>query len=422
MAKKTLTTEQKLLIYPRVEDFLWSNETLDDNDGSEENRSIEVSQMQECLVVLGFPLPLFGVDGIFRNETKTALKAYQEASFLKPDGICGENTNNQFYIDIVPPPGAKSIQVVEDERKTELIEQAVANPNSQQNLTKTAFDYSKFKPYFLVLLNLLLIQALKFDFTSTDIFGRLFKKFDNGCPTPPELGSIIRKRNNVAKALNNVGKFIEGFNKTTQTLTGSLNTFSQILQAGRAVLDRTNQAMLVAIASGIGIPFVLPPGNKLIDNLKDILYERKNSKDQPRNVQSLTNQALKVSSQLSFAVGIVNAIIIKNLIKLKSLDALIQNCSEQQVDLEQISSFINSISNDELEDIQQGTEGNYKNFTFEIKEEEGQNFQSYPKRYAVAIDVNGVIVLESERSFTSTPQVLIEELKFIIDRDDLKSE
>lgn len=421
MAKKTLTTEQKLQLYPRVEDFLFSNETLDDNDGSLENPSIEVAQMQECLVALGFPLPLFGVDGVFRNETKTALKAYQEASFLKPDGICGENTNNQFYIDIVPPPTAKNIQVVEDERKIELINHAVANPNSQQNLTKTAFDYSKFKPYFLVLLNLLLIQALKFDFTSTDIFGRLFKKFDNGCPTPPELGSIIRKRNNVAKALNNVGKFIEGFNKTTQTLTGALNTFSQILQAGRAVLNRADQAIIAAIASGLGIPTIIPPANKVVDKVKEVLYERTNTKGQPRNVQSLTNQALKVSSQLSFAVGIVNSIVVKAKIKLKSLDALIQNCSERQVDLEQISSFINSISSEQIEELQT-VETSYKNFTFEIKEQEGQSFQSYPKRYAVAIDVNGVIVLESERSFTSTPQILIEELKFIIDRDDLKSE
>lgn len=421
MAKKTLTTEQKLQLYPRVEDFLFSNETLDDNDGSLENPSIEVAQMQECLVALGFPLPLFGVDGVFRNETKTALKAYQEASFLKPDGICGENTNNQFYIDIVPPPTAKNIQVVEDERKIELINHAVANPNSQQNLTKTAFDYSKFKPYFLVLLNLLLIQALKFDFTSTDIFGRLFKKFDNGCPTPPELGSIIRKRNNVAKALNNVGKFIEGFNKTTQTLTGTLNTFSQILIAGRAVLNRADQAIIAAIASGLGIPRIVPPANKVVDKVKEVLYERTNTKGQPRNVQSLTNQALKVSSQLSFAVGIVNSIVVKAKIKLKSLDALIQNCSERQVDLEQISSFINSISSEQIEELQT-VETSYKNFTFEIKEQEGQSFQSYPKRYAVAIDVNGVIVLESERSFTSTPQILIEELKFIIDRDDLKSE
>lgn len=421
MAKKTLTTEQKLQLYPRVEDFLFSNETLDDNDGSLENPSIEVAQMQECLVALGFPLPLFGVDGVFRNETKTALKAYQEASFLKPDGICGENTNNQFYIDIVPPPTAKNIQVVEDERKIELINHAVANPNSQQNLTKTAFDYSKFKPYFLVLLNLLLIQALKFDFTSTDIFGRLFKKFENGCPTPPELGSIIRKRNNVAKALNNVGKFIEGFNKTIQNLTGALNSFSQLLIAGRQVLNRADQAIIAAIASGLGIPTIIPPANKVVDKVKEVLYERTNTKGQPRNVQSLTNQSLKISSQLSFGVGIVNSIVVKAKIKLKSLDALIQNCSERQVDLEQISSFINSISSEQIEELQT-VETSYKNFTFEIKEQEGQSFQSYPKRYAVAIDVNGVIVLESERSFTSTPQILIEELKFIIDRDDLKSE
>lgn len=51
-----------------------------------------VALIQQALIDAGFPLPLFGADGIFGNETKTALQNFQRASSLSADGRLGPNT------------------------------------------------------------------------------------------------------------------------------------------------------------------------------------------------------------------------------------------------------------------------------------------------------------------------------------------
>ena len=63
----------------------------------------------------------------------------------------------------------------------------------------------------------------------------------------------------------------------------------------------------------------------------------------------------------------------------------------------------------------------YKGFTFEIKNDISQDFR-YPKRYAIARNIQGIQVLRSESSFASSPEILIEELKFVIDRDNLRAD
>ncbi len=51
-----------------------------------------VTRIQQGLVDAGFPLPKFGVDGNFGNETTVAVKEYQKANALKADGIVGSKT------------------------------------------------------------------------------------------------------------------------------------------------------------------------------------------------------------------------------------------------------------------------------------------------------------------------------------------
>ena len=88
--KLILTTEQKRDLYPRVKNFLNSTEVLRRGDGSEAKPNGLVVELQEALIALGFELPVFGVDGIFRDETKAAVEAYQRASRLTVDGVVGE--------------------------------------------------------------------------------------------------------------------------------------------------------------------------------------------------------------------------------------------------------------------------------------------------------------------------------------------
>ena len=51
-----------------------------------------VSLIQQALVDAGFPLPRFGVDGKFGNETRNALQNFQRSSSLNPDGVVGPRT------------------------------------------------------------------------------------------------------------------------------------------------------------------------------------------------------------------------------------------------------------------------------------------------------------------------------------------
>jgi hypothetical protein len=64
----------------------------------------------------------------------------------------------------------------------------------------------------------------------------------------------------------------------------------------------------------------------------------------------------------------------------------------------------------------------YRGFTFAILEEDNPNFvvAGNKRRYAVAYDRSGFLVLQSTPSFTLDPEVLVEELKLIIDERNLE--
>ena len=51
-----------------------------------------VQKLQQALVDAGFPLPKFGVDGIFGSETRTAVRNFQQTSGISIDGLVGPQT------------------------------------------------------------------------------------------------------------------------------------------------------------------------------------------------------------------------------------------------------------------------------------------------------------------------------------------
>ena len=63
----------------------------------------------------------------------------------------------------------------------------------------------------------------------------------------------------------------------------------------------------------------------------------------------------------------------------------------------------------------------YKGFRFALKEENNPRFvvRGNKRHYAVAFDKNNVEVLKSEASFTLDPNDLIEQLKLVIDQQNL---
>ncbi len=67
--------------------------------------------------------------------------------------------------------------------------------------------------------------------------------------------------------------------------------------------------------------------------------------------------------------------------------------------------------------------GTYKGFNFAIKEDNtpGQEVAGYKRHYAVALDKYKVAVLKSDTSFTTDYQVLIDQLKLVIDQQNLQA-
>jgi peptidoglycan hydrolase-like protein with peptidoglycan-binding domain len=56
------------------------------------SRGAAVEKLQQALIDAGFPLPVFGVDGIFESETQSAVRDFQRAHGLDPDGLVGPLT------------------------------------------------------------------------------------------------------------------------------------------------------------------------------------------------------------------------------------------------------------------------------------------------------------------------------------------
>jgi len=73
------------------------------------SRGPAVEKLQQALIDAGFPLPRFGVDGIFGSETAGAVRDYQRARGLVPDALVGPLTMGRLDAEFAapgPPPPA----------------------------------------------------------------------------------------------------------------------------------------------------------------------------------------------------------------------------------------------------------------------------------------------------------------------------
>ena len=115
--------------------------------------------------------------------------------------------------------------------------------------------------------------------------------------------------------------------------------------------------------------------------------------------------------------------------QLQNIDILIQNCSQEQDiafesindDLNQLSATANQQQQDTQNQTSPGTQQNgveYKNLTLKVLLDPSNN-TSYPLRYAVAFNNQGIQVLRGPSSFSSSTQVLLDELKFEIDQQGI---
>ncbi len=212
------------------------------------------------------------------------------------------------------------------------------------------------------------------------------------CPPQEEVLRVISKRNALAGGISQIqNQFV--------TLSRTANTIEGVVTALQVPINIIKVLPLPTALPGVTTGVVVTVG--------DIL----------RLIQENLTKFKSIAGGVEFIVQYGNTILSQLSTKLNELDTNIQQCAESLgIEYEIINNELNSSG----ENVLSNTELTYRGFTFDILYDK-LNETPYPKRYAVARNASGVILLRSESSFASDPNVLIEELKFQIDIQNLKA-
>jgi hypothetical protein len=216
------------------------------------------------------------------------------------------------------------------------------------------------------------------------------------CPTQEEIIVIINKKNKIVKQLNNALKAIERTNNA--------------LSITSSVIDTLNVALLVVkntpIPTSTGIPGVPGIPINVINKIQEII---------DKTEKTLT--VLKgVDIGLIAILGVLRQTLATIVKYLNLLDNLIQECSPNLTQ-EQLSAELTALT------VQQSLTSpvvtNVNGFEMGVETENSPN--TLKRRRAIARNKQGVVMLKGEWSFSSIDQILIDELVFYIQVNNLKA-
>ena len=251
-----------------------------------------------------------------------------------------------------------------------------------------------------VLLPQVLTLIAQFGITkASEAIGKKFGDMNATCPANlDELNDLIRKKNKLTKALNNIMQFL-----TT-------------VKVGVQVLDTTITVaqIVVEVLNGIYLPFPVagfgaPDLSKLIKENIDTIRER-------------LKQYKLISSATLLVLTILIQVLQQILNYLSLMDSLIQGCAiEGQLPQEQLSKDLLEATQEQSQQ-KSPVVTNVNGFEMDVISVEGITKDSLKRRRAIAKNQQGVIMLQGEPSFSSNDQILIDELVFYIQQNDLKAD
>jgi hypothetical protein len=218
------------------------------------------------------------------------------------------------------------------------------------------------------------------------------------CPSQEEILVIISKKNKIVKQLNNALRAIERTNNA--------------LSITSSVIDVLNASLLVIknipIPTSTGVPGVPGIPINVINKIQDIIDK--------------TEKTLTVLKGVDVGLIAILSILRQTLATivryLNLLDNLIQTCSPDLTQ-EQLSTELTALT------VQQSTQTspvvtNVNGFEMGVETEPTTN--SLKRRRAIARNKQNVVMLKGEWSFSSIDQILIDELVFYIQVNNLKAD
>lgn len=225
------------------------------------------------------------------------------------------------------------------------------------------------------------------------------------CPSPEILNRALQIRNSLGTDIENTSKYINIVDTSLQLLTPIINGTVTTVNALNILKTATSLATKVA-------PIVPGAITALLSDLDDIRTLITFKSDGTPKLPEL-KRALTIGSQyISTAAKILQTVITT----LQIIDLVLEKCGAKPNQLgEDSTKLLDTIKLAEQSLIDEI----YKGFTFAIVEK--QFSPTLKQKIGQAKNSQGIVLLQTEPSFTTNPQVLVEELKLIIDRDNLKA-
>lgn len=216
----------------------------------------------------------------------------------------------------------------------------------------------------------------------------------------PLRARIFAARNRLTKMESDLQLII----KLLDTISAYVEVLTLILLALEGLYLALNAAVTAATPSPI-IPGAITTAVNTRITIKDVI-----------------DKILEISSKLLLMIGIILPILEAILAKVKALQARLDSIDGVLENPENISRAIEA---NQLAGIPLGylQGADYNGYKFFIKEDPDPKFEinGYKRHFAVAIDKDNVEAFTSKLSYTSDPNVLIEELKLKIDGNNLKT-
>ena len=245
----------------------------------------------------------------------------------------------------------------------------------------------------------------------------ILERLQQACPPKAELEAIIKQKNSITTALTQVQTALTTMVQTGQTVTGIINV------ADIAVRVIKNLPLPTAVPPGVGIPI------NVINRFTDTLIK----------LSDLIKVSKGVVSSIAPAVQSLNNDIQTILSALARLDVLLVGCLEADTvgltDEEKEDYFtslginlntldttsspeVNIAGGQALEDSLAPNSNDpliYKDFKL-IIDNDKENTLSFPRRRIVATRVTDAVQIVGDYSFSSSTQILVDEIKFKIDK------
>jgi len=248
------------------------------------------------------------------------------------------------------------------------------------------------------------IQSLSSELNIQNITSPSATPPDN-CPTPEILRKVLLRRDNLMGDVESAASFVQIVGTILDNVTNVLTGTETTLQ----VLNILKTATATAIQAAPVVPGPVTTALSVFDDVRTLITFKADGTPKLTELK----RALELGSNYSIQAG---GSINKILQTVGIIDQTLVKCGQKpgKIGLEtlNLASKGSRVSNNLFET-------SYKGFLFNVV---NKPFSPTVNRtVGQATNSQGIVLLETEPSFTQNPQVLVEELKLIIDRDNLKA-